>query len=260
MCFLYGHYSPSAKIQPKIIRRDSVGNSETWIFNFCMDTPLEPNLPVPFWDTWFHPPLIGCKTMDPLICARREKNNTATYTDKTWSRQDWNAYYDVAFGIQDFESITEYFENRKSATTEAKNLRLARYYRNHLEHRAPVPRSLLAIMINLEAALAVSHPGYFDMNLDDIDRYLKELPDTNNIEDQSGTPPSQGVSDPTAESSDIHANEQSTTNATTPADPTQKKSKSQRQKKKDKAHVPPNAPPASNTSAPPSVTRPPPPR
>ena len=123
--------------------------------------------------------------MDPLIRARREKNNTATYTDKTWSRQDWNAY--VAFGIQDFDSITEYFENRKSATTEAKNLRLARYYRNHLEHRAPVPRSLLAIMINLEAALAVSHPGYFDMNLDDMDRYLKELPDANMEVDSDST-------------------------------------------------------------------------
>ena len=31
MCVLYGHYSPRAKIQPKIIRRDSVGNLETRI-------------------------------------------------------------------------------------------------------------------------------------------------------------------------------------------------------------------------------------
>lgn len=72
------------------------------------------------------PPLIGHIIMDPLTRAHREKKNTATYIDKTWSCWDWNVY--VAFGIQDLESITEYFEERKTAMQEANNLRMARYY------------------------------------------------------------------------------------------------------------------------------------
>ena len=86
----------------------------------------------------------------------------------------------MAFGIQDFESITAYFEDRKTATTEAKHLSLARYYRNHLENLAAgVPRSLLAITINLETALAVSHPGYFYENLANMGKDLKDLPVSN---------------------------------------------------------------------------------
>ena len=116
------------------------------------------------------PTLIGRETMDPLILALREKNNAAAYASKTWSRPDWNTY--VAFGIQEYHSITEYFTERKKASPEGKHLRLARYYRLHLENHATVPRSLMGIILEVKQALAMTHPGFFDMTLVDMDLYL----------------------------------------------------------------------------------------
>jgi hypothetical protein len=116
------------------------------------------------------PTLIGRETMDPSILALHEKNNAATYASKTWSRPDWNTY--AAFGIQEYHSITECFTERKKASPEGKNLRLARYYRLHLENQAPVPRFLMGIILEVEQALEITHPGFFDMTLVDIDRYL----------------------------------------------------------------------------------------
>ena len=49
---------------------------------------------------------------------------------------------------------------------------MARCYRRHLETKHPVDPHLLTSMPAVEDALRVSHPGYFDMNLNDMDHYL----------------------------------------------------------------------------------------
>jgi hypothetical protein len=122
-----------------------------------------------------HPPtLIGEKTIDPSVIALRAKNYAVAYADPS-IRQKWNMY--VSFGIQQFVSMDDYVSHRAQETVAERNLRLARYYRYHLENYAPVDSYLIRTMGAVETALAISHPGFFDMSTSDMDQYVASLPE-----------------------------------------------------------------------------------
>ena len=120
-------------------------------------------------------------------------------------RPKWNMY--VSFGIQQFLSPHEYLAHRAQETTDGRHLRLARYYRYHLEHIAPVDSYLIRTVAAVETALASSHPGYFDMSTQDMDKYMASLPEnapnaaTENHPDNTNTDVTMTSDDAPAESS-----------------------------------------------------------
>ena len=116
--------------------------------------------------------LIGFKTIDPALIALRVKNYNRAY--KTLSASVWNSY--VAFGIQDFVGPDEYQMTIANESNDAKNLRVARYYRKLLENRAKIDSFLLQSMPAVENELAISHPGFFDKSLKEMDSFLNPLP------------------------------------------------------------------------------------
>jgi hypothetical protein len=91
-------------------------------------------------------------------------------------RSKWNMY--VSFGIQQFTSPQAYLAHRAQETTDERNLRLARYYRLHLEQIAPVDSYLIRTVAAVETALASTNPGFFDMSTQDMDTYMAPLPET----------------------------------------------------------------------------------
>ncbi|KAI2496154.1 hypothetical protein MHU86_18340 [Fragilaria crotonensis] len=117
------------------------------------------------------PTLIGFKTIDPSVIALRIKNYNRAY--KNLSVNSWNTY--VSFGIQDFVSPDEYYSHKAHESVEAENLRLARYYRNHLENHAKIDGFLMQTISAVETALAQTHPSFFDLSLNDMDSYLLGL-------------------------------------------------------------------------------------
>jgi hypothetical protein len=117
------------------------------------------------------PTLIGFKTIDPSVIALRIKYYKAAY--KNLPVNSWNTY--VSFGIQDFASLAEYYTHTATVSTDEENLRLARYYRNHLENHAKIDGFLLQTIPAVETALMHSHPGFFDMSLKDMESYLLGL-------------------------------------------------------------------------------------
>jgi hypothetical protein len=117
------------------------------------------------------PSLIGEKTTSPDVLALRARNYTKAY--KTLSVKDWNSY--VVFGIHQFASPSKYLATRDSESQQECNLRLGRYYRLHLEHNAPVDKFLMAKIGDIEAALQMSFPGYFDMTVVEMDEYLHNI-------------------------------------------------------------------------------------
>ena len=133
----------------------------------------------------YPPTLIGEKTIDPSVIALRAKNYAKAYADPLM-RQKWNMY--VSFGIQQFISPQEYIAHRAQETTDGRNLRLARYYRYHLENLANVDSYLIRTMGAVETALMTSHPGFFDMSTTDMDAYMAALPE-NKLEIEFPTPP-----------------------------------------------------------------------
>jgi hypothetical protein len=138
-----------------------------------------------------HPPtLIGEKTIDPSVIALRAKNYAKAYADPLM-RQKWNMY--VSFGIQQFLSPQAYIAHRAQETTDERNLRLARYYRHHLEHLAPVDSYLIRTVGAVEIELSSSHPGFFDMSTTDMDAYMAATPENSMERDLS--PPSNNTSD-----------------------------------------------------------------
>ncbi|KAI2513931.1 hypothetical protein MHU86_315 [Fragilaria crotonensis] len=117
------------------------------------------------------PTLIGFKTIDSSVIALRIKHYNRAY--KTLSANSWNTY--VSFGIQDFVGPDEYYSHMENESTDDGHLRLARYYRNHLENHAKIDGFLLQTISAVETALAQSHPGFFDMSIMDMDLYLQGL-------------------------------------------------------------------------------------
>ena len=134
------------------------------------------------------PTLIDCKTVDPSILALRAKHYAASY--KICTPKQWNTY--VAFGIQDFVCPHDYFVQQQKDTEEERQLRLARYYRRHVETNTPVNMNLLKAVGEIELALQASHPLFLDMCLADMDRYVTNLHSKTNamedINDSSDSP------------------------------------------------------------------------
>ena len=93
----------------------------------------------------------------------------------------------VSFGIQQFVSPHDYIAHRAQETVEERNLRLARYYRYHLETLSPVDSHLIHTMGAVDTALATSHPGFFDMSTNDMDKYTASMP--HNATDMVNQPP-----------------------------------------------------------------------
>jgi hypothetical protein len=117
------------------------------------------------------PTLIGFKTIEPSVIALRVKNYNRAY--KTLSINNWNTY--VPFGIQDFVGPDEYLSHKAQESAEAGHLRVARYYRYHLENHAKIDDFLMKSISAVETSLVKSHPGFFDMSLKDMDLYLLQL-------------------------------------------------------------------------------------
>jgi hypothetical protein len=117
------------------------------------------------------PPLIGVKTFSSDVLALRARNYAKAY--KTLSIKDWNSY--AAFGLQQFASPSKYLNTRDSESERERCLRLGRYYRLHLEHKAPVDKGLMSQIVGIEAALQTAFPGYFDMSVVEMDEYLRSL-------------------------------------------------------------------------------------
>ena len=133
-----------------------------------------------------HPPtLIDEKTIDPFVIALRAKNYAAAYADPSML-QKWNMY--VSFGIQQFVSPHDYIPHRAQETVEERNLRLARYYRYHLENSAPVDKYLIRTMDTVEATLAISHPGFLAMSTNDMDKYMASMPYNDTEMDSTSSP------------------------------------------------------------------------
>ena len=116
------------------------------------------------------PTLIDFQTTDSSVITQRIKNYHRAY--KTLLVNSWNKY--VSFGIQDFVGPDEYFMHCANETLENGHLRLARYYRKHLENRSKIDSFLLQSILAVETALQLSHPGFFDMSLKDMDIYLTQ--------------------------------------------------------------------------------------
>jgi hypothetical protein len=95
------------------------------------------------------PSLIGYRTVNPSILALRVRNYNQAYKDI--AIRDWNNY--VALGIQQFSDPKEYLTQCYNETSTETNLRLARYYRLHLENKKSVDEYLLQLMDGVEAAL-----------------------------------------------------------------------------------------------------------
>jgi hypothetical protein len=117
------------------------------------------------------PTLIGPTSVPNAQRLLRAKTYAQAY--KTTSLKDWNSY--VIFGIQQFDSPAKYFSHCDAETHDAKNLRIARYYRLHLENSAPIDRALMAKISTVETALKVSHPGYFELSVGEMDEYVQQL-------------------------------------------------------------------------------------
>jgi hypothetical protein len=94
------------------------------------------------------PTLIGSNSTSNSHRLLRAKNYASAY--KSISIKDWNAY--IAFGIQQFDSPTKYFAQCDVETLDEKYLRLARYYRLHLESNAQVERHLMIQIPTVEKA------------------------------------------------------------------------------------------------------------
>ena len=84
----------------------------------------------------------------------------------------------VSFGIQQFVSLKDYVSHRVQETVVGRNLRLARYYRYHLENLAPVDTYLIRTVGAVETALTISHPGFFVTSKTDMDKHMASLPVT----------------------------------------------------------------------------------
>ena len=129
------------------------------------------------------PTLIGSQSVSTAQRLLRAKNYASAY--KSISIKDWNSY--VAFGIQQFDSPATYLTQCASETPDEKNLRVARYYRFHLESHALIERHLMQHITTVETALKVSYPGYFEMSVREMDEYVRQLSpvDAMEIESQS---------------------------------------------------------------------------
>jgi hypothetical protein len=152
------------------------------------------------------PALIDRETIGKTDLKLREQQYVCSYTKLT--SRDWNDY--VQLGIQQFASPNLYQIHVAKESTEDKSLRLARYFRFHLENKAEVLPLLLKTIASVEKALATSHPGFFDLSTTEMDTYLHALKNV------SCTPPptSQLTQDETAKL--LHGVTFDTTPPTTP--------------------------------------------
>ena len=125
---------------------------------------------------WQPPPtLFGHKTIPTAVIERRVKNYKQAFDKKsTCTIHEWNQY--VSFGIQDFESPTAYKQHIDMESADAARLRLARYYRNHLANNVNPNGALMKAMPSVENGLALSHPGFFDKTIAEMDLYLTQQP------------------------------------------------------------------------------------
>jgi hypothetical protein len=117
------------------------------------------------------PPLIDFDTVTNAHRLLRAKNYAKAY--KHTSIKNWNEY--IVFGIQQFESPAKYFAQCEAETPDEKNLRLARYYKLHLENNVQADRHLMKKITTVESALQVSYPGYFEMSVGEMDEYIRQL-------------------------------------------------------------------------------------
>jgi hypothetical protein len=117
------------------------------------------------------PALIDRETIGKTDLKLREQQYARSYTKLT--SRDWNDY--VQLGIQQFASPNLYQIHVAKESTDDKSLRLARYFRFHLENKAEVLPLLLKTIASIEKALATTHPGFFDMSTKDMDAYMQAL-------------------------------------------------------------------------------------
>ena len=121
----------------------------------------------------------------PLILLSLRFASKTIKDYKTLSAPVWNAY--VAFGLHDY-SPDEYHLKIANESDATKNLRVARCYRKLLENNAKKDGALLQSIPDVETALALSHPGFFDMSLTDMDSFLDPSAKTDDIDMETEKP------------------------------------------------------------------------
>jgi hypothetical protein len=99
------------------------------------------------------PALIDQETIGKTDLKLREQQYVRSYTKLT--SRDWNDY--VQLGIQQFASPNLYQIHVAKESTDEKSLRLARYFRFHLENKAEVLPLLLKTIASVEQMLANTH-------------------------------------------------------------------------------------------------------
>jgi hypothetical protein len=121
------------------------------------------------------PVLIDRETIGKTDLKLREQQYIRSYTKLT--SRDWNDY--VQLGIQQFASPNLYQIHIAKESPDEKSLRLARYFRFHLENKAEIPPLLLKTIASVEKTLANTHPGFFDMSTKDMDDYTQTIKNVN---------------------------------------------------------------------------------
>ena len=129
------------------------------------------------------PALIDRETIGKTDLKLREQQYVRSYTKLT--SRDWNDY--VQLGIQQFASPNLYQIHVAKESPDDKSLRLARYFRFHLENKAEVLPLLLKTIASIETALSTTHPGFFDMSTKEMDTYMQALKNVS----RTTPPPSQ---------------------------------------------------------------------
>ena len=117
------------------------------------------------------PVLIDRQTIGKTDLKLREQQYIRSMRKLT--SRDWNDY--VQLGIQQFASPSLYQIHTTKESDEEKSLRLARYFRFHLENKAEVLPLLLKTIASVEKTLTSTHPGFFDMSTKDMDAYINAL-------------------------------------------------------------------------------------
>ena len=84
-----------------------------------------------------------------------------------------------SLAFNSFASPNLYQIHIAKESPDEKSLRLARYFRFHLENKAEIPPLLLKTIASVEKTLANTHPGFFDMSTKDMDDYTQTIKNVN---------------------------------------------------------------------------------
>jgi hypothetical protein len=104
------------------------------------------------------------------------------------SPAEWKHY--TTFGIQTFESFETFFQSINQSSEEDENLRIAQYYKYHLENNIVVPSSLLKRVGEIEIVFEAlsSHEEFLHLSLAEMQEYLDKKSEKQQAQRPFNTP------------------------------------------------------------------------